>query len=113
MGIKTLLLVMFLGTCNAWAANTVEVHNRAYWLCKNQKEVRTIRVHVSGDGVCSTLYSKQGAEKIVGSGKNQESCLNFLNNIKGNLEKSNWACRDISATRITASAEEILSKKHL
>ncbi|HMN66909.1 MAG TPA: hypothetical protein PKC28_00060 [Bdellovibrionales bacterium] len=87
-------------------ADSVEVENKAYWLCKNSREVRTIRVAVSAAGICSTYYAKQGSEKAVGSGKNQESCIGYLNNIKGNLEKSNWSCRDVSATRITSSIEE-------
>jgi len=87
-------------------ADTVEVENKAYWICKFQKEVRTLRVFVNNSGTCSTHYSKQGEEKVVGSGRNQESCQNFLNNIKTNLEKSNWACRDVSGTRITASTQE-------
>ena len=88
----------------AAAEGAVEVENKAYWLCKNRKEVRTIRVQVD-NGICTTFYSKLGSEKNVGSGKNNESCENFLNNIRTNLEKSNWNCRDISATRITASVE--------
>ncbi len=105
---------MFKGICVAilfapffaLAQQTVEVENKAYWICKSAKEVRTIRVFMKPDGSCSTFYSKAGEEKTVGSGRNQESCHNFLNNIKTNLEKSNWACRDISATRITASTGE-------
>lgn len=89
----------------ARAEQVVEVENKAYYLCKNKKDVRTIRVHVEGGGICATLYSKQGEEKLVGSGKNQESCLNWMNNIRTNLEKSNWTCRDISSARVTASAE--------
>ncbi len=106
MIIRSLLLLALFAPIFSAAEQTVEVENKSYWMCKNQKDVRTIRVHVKGDGMCSTYYSKQGAEKIVGSGRNQESCHNFLNNIKTNLEKSNWACRDISSTRITASTEE-------
>ena len=102
---KAVLIALIAGPCLALCeGQTVEVENKAYWMCKNRKEVRTIRVQVN-DGICSTYYSKLGSEKRVGSGKNQESCVNFLNNIKGNLEKSNWACRDISSTRITAGAE--------
>lgn len=97
---------MFIFPVLGSAEQTVEVENKAYWICKSNKDVRTIRVHVGNDGVCSTYYSKQGSEKVVGSGRNHESCQNFLNNIKTNLEKSNWACRDISTTRITASTEE-------
>lgn len=102
--LQTILVLLCAGSAGAWAqADSVEVENKAYWLCKNHKEVRTIRIQISTQGVCSTFYSKQGAEKVVGSGKNHDSCFNFLNSIKGNLEKANWNCRDISATRITAS----------
>ncbi|NJM10423.1 MAG: hypothetical protein HC883_06125 [Bdellovibrionaceae bacterium] len=102
---KTLLVMLIAGQGLAWAeGQTVEVQNKSYWMCKNRKEVRTIRVIIE-EGICSTFYSKAGEEKRVGSGKNHESCQNFLTNIKTNLEKSNWSCRDISSTRITASAE--------
>lgn len=88
------------------ADQVVEVQNKVYYLCKNRKEARTIRVHVDEHGQCNALYSKAGVEKVVGTGKMVSSCENILNNIKNNLEKSDWACRDISATRITASVEE-------
>lgn len=82
-------------------ATVADVSNFAYWICKNQAEVRTIRVQVDG-GACLTYYTKLGAEKSVGTGKNTESCINFLNNIKTNLEKSNWTCRDATGARMTA-----------
>ena len=101
-----LILVVGLGlNFSAFAAPPQEVDNQAYWLCKHKKDVRTIRVHIDDGGVCATLYSRDGVEKLVGSGKMHESCLNFLNNIKTNLEKSNWTCRDITDTKITASLE--------
>lgn len=92
-----------------WASaadDVVEVQNKSYWICKSKREVRTMRVFVAKDGICTTFYSKQGVEKSVGSGRNHDSCQNFLNNIKTNLEKSDWACRDISATRISASSAD-------
>jgi hypothetical protein len=98
------LSAVLAGSVLCTAESIVEVENKSYWMCKNRKEVRTIRVQVDG-AACITFYSKLGSEKNVGSGKNQESCVSFLNNIKSNLEKSNWNCRDISATRITASEE--------
>jgi hypothetical protein len=98
--------ILFLVTWSlAHADQVVEVENKAYWMCKSKKQVRTIRVHVDKAGICSTFYSKDGSEKSVGSGKNHESCLQFLNNIKTNLEKSAWTCRDISSARMTASLE--------
>lgn len=106
MRLAGLLFISLIFPVFTAAQETVEVENKSYWICKHQKEVRTIRVHVGTGGMCSTYYSKLGTEKVVGSGRNQESCHGFLNNIKGNLEKSNWSCRDISSTRITASTEE-------
>lgn len=100
------LMILVCGSSLARAQQAIEMENKAYFLCKNMKQARTIRVHIGKDGQCSTYYSKEGSEKSVGNGKNADSCLNILNNIKTNLEKSSWTCRDISSTRITASAEE-------
>ena len=104
---KIIILILSVGPYLLWAQDTIsaEVENKAYWLCKNRKEVRTIRIQMTRPGICSTFYSKLGEEKRVGSGKNQESCVTFMNNIRTNLEKSNWACRDIIAARITASSD--------
>ena len=98
-----ILLLAVLSTGFTTNAAVSDVQNFAYWICKNQAEVRTIRVHVD-EGSCSTLYTKLGTEKSVGTGKNTESCINFLNNIKTNLEKSNWTCRDATGARMTAGA---------
>lgn len=98
----TVLALIGAGAC---AEGVSEVSNKLYYICKNQKEVRTMRVQIETSGLCVTYYSKQGTEKNVGSGKNHDSCANFLNNIKTNLEKSNWNCRDISSTKITSLVE--------
>lgn len=100
----TLVAIFAFGSGFARAEAVVDVENKAYYLCKNRKEVRTIRVQINPSGICNTLYSKAGEEKLVGSGRNHNSCIDFLNNIRTNLEKSNWNCRDISSARITASA---------
>ena len=102
---RIMAVALIFSAASVFAEQVVEVQNKSYWLCKNKKEVRTIRVQVNKEGVCSTYYSKLGSEKSVGSGKSQDSCMGFLNNIKTNLEKSAWNCRDISSTRITASVE--------
>lgn len=99
------ILLSFAAPLFASADSVTEVENKAYVLCKNRKQVRSIRVAINNSGICSTFYSKEGDEKVVGSGKNHESCVNFLNNIKTNLEKSNWTCRDISSARTTAGLE--------
>jgi hypothetical protein len=103
---RSLVLTVFALLLNTASAETAgEVANKAYWICKSKKQVRTIRVHINHTGICATFYSRDGSEKIVGSGKNHESCMTFLNSIKTNLEKSNWSCRDITDTKMTASLE--------
>jgi hypothetical protein len=101
---KYFAILLLIGAAAAGADQVTDVQNISYWLCKHQKEVRTIRVHLE-DGGCATLYSKQGTERRIGSGKNQGSCMGFLNNVKTNLEKSNWTCRDISSSHMTASLQ--------
>ncbi len=109
--IRVLQLVLALSivsvtTVSYGADGAVEVGNKAYWICKNKKEVRTIRVYIdSKTNICETLYSKMGSEKLVGSGKMHGSCMSFLSNIRTNLEASNWNCRDISTATITSTTE--------
>ena len=103
---RSLALIVALSLPLAGHSESVgEVKNKAYFICKSQKEVRTIRVSVDKAGMCSTLYSKQGREKSVGEGKNPDTCLSILKNIKANLEKSSWTCRDISSARMTAAVK--------
>ena len=80
---------------------------RAYLMCRNFKSVRTLRVKVSKTGdSCKTLYSKAGVDRLVGSGTQVKSCLRFMNNVKANLEKAKWKCRDISSSQITVADAE-------
>lgn len=98
-------LILATATVSTAAIADDEIANKVYLICKNKKEVRTMRVQVGGDGLCRAYYAKVGVEKSVGSGRNVESCVGFVNGIKTNLEKSDWNCRDISDTKITAAAE--------
>ncbi len=105
LNLMVLLSALFLGV-TAHCEASEESETKIYWLCKNKKEVRTIRVQVNPKSrICSTLYSKLGEEKVVGSGRNYDSCVGFLTSIKANLGNSNWTCRDISSTKITAMTE--------
>jgi hypothetical protein len=94
--LASLIFISVIG----WA----ETKPTAYVICKNGSQVRTVRVELDAEGVCHTIYSKQGAEKGVGSGKNKDSCMQFLNNIRVNLEKSNWKCRDVEAATVDESS---------
>jgi len=71
-----------------------------YVICKNNGQVRTIRVELDAQNICHTIYTKAGVDKAMGSGKNRESCNQWLTNIRVNLEKSNWKCRDVESATV-------------
>ena len=73
-----------------------------YVMCRSRKIVRTIRVAKvkESGGACTTYYTKAGNDRVVGTGIRHSSCYKFLNNIRENLEKANWKCKDISRAKI-------------
>jgi hypothetical protein len=77
--------------------------NSSYVICKNKKEVRTIRVEIQGP-VCKALYSKMGKDELVAEGT-QKHCYGVVDNIRTNLEKNYWKCKDISPERVSSSFE--------
>lgn len=110
MSFLFLTLVFFLlFNFNEFAfGETGEYQIKDYVLCeeKKLKRVRTMRVHIfhsakEDDKKCETIYTKQGKDEIVGSGKYKETCYNFLKNIKANLEKANWTCKTNLQARVS------------
>ena len=91
------LFHLFIAAVSVLAADS---HPQTYVLCKLRGDVRTIRIHVDANG-CRAVYTKAGVDKPVGSGRNKGSCQDFLNNIRINLEKSNWKCRDVASATVT------------
>ncbi len=75
-----------------------------YVLCRNGGMVRTIRIVQKPQG-CVVIYTKSGTDRVVGSGQYLLSCSGVLNNIKTNLEKAWWKCRDISQSEVVQSYE--------
>lgn len=84
------------------AVNSADDKDPNYFMCKNKATVRTIRVETE-KGLCKTTYTKEGVDQIVGQGQSENTCYGILNNIKGNLEKADWKCKDISQARISSS----------
>lgn len=76
-----------------------------YILCRNKKIVRTLRsIPPAKDGDnCTAIYTKTGVDKEVGSGRAYASCVNIITNIKTNLEKAGWNCKDISSSKISTA----------
>ncbi len=79
----------------------------SYFLCKNQKTVRTIRIEKDTDeNKCVAFYTKAGIDREVGRAQNVSTCEKVVENIKGNLEAANWKCRELGAVRITSSSSD-------
>ncbi|MBT4761449.1 MAG: hypothetical protein HOO06_07100 [Bdellovibrionaceae bacterium] len=94
-----ILVFMILASVSVFA---VSVSPSQYVICKNKKFVRTIRVEKQDDkGQCITKYTKAGIDRVIGSGIRMNSCQNFLKNVKGNLERANWSCREISKVQMS------------
>ncbi len=79
----------------------------SYFLCRNQKTVRTIRIeNDQDDKQCVTVYTKAGVDKEVARAQNPNNCQKILENIKTNLEAASWKCKEISDVRVTSSVKE-------
>ncbi|MCB0414863.1 MAG: hypothetical protein KDD50_11050 [Bdellovibrionales bacterium] len=77
-----------------------------YYLCKSYKVVRTIRVETSEEDQCTTKYTKGGIDQIIGRAKSLHGCVGFLENVKGNLEKANWKCRNITNAKMDSNPQK-------
>lgn len=78
----------------------------SYYLCRLNNIVRTIRVNAEKDGACEATYTKEGVDKVVGKSATAERCYKVVSNIKDNLEKASWKCKDISQARVSSSTED-------
>ncbi|OFZ17751.1 MAG: hypothetical protein A2Z20_02640 [Bdellovibrionales bacterium RBG_16_40_8] len=117
MGIKAIIVLACLSTLTALAQVDAAVGQMSekknnesssdYVLCKNLKAVRTIRIENDADAKqCVALYTKLGVDKEVGRAQNILSCRNIIGNIKGNLEKASWKCKELDNYNITTSAQK-------
>lgn len=75
-----------------------------YVMCQNGTIVRTVRIELDEQG-CKTVYTKNGDDRVIGSGQFAISCTGFLGNVKKNLEAAGWSCKDISGAAITKGAQ--------
>lgn len=89
------------------AQASVDQKASTFVLCKNKKEVRTIRILSEGDKAdnCSITYSKGAVEEVVGSNRAMSTCKSILKNIQFNLEASKWSCRSVQSAQVTTGSE--------
>ena len=86
------------------AEQVIDAAKADYLMCKNGEVVRTIRIE-KNRGVCQTTYTKEGVGMTVGRSGVESVCRKVFERIRGNLEKANWKCRDITQSRVSSSIE--------
>lgn len=92
------------------ARSSTEKRSVAFVLCKNSKEVRSIRVQAdASERSCKTVYTKQGQDLVVGGGRALSSCRSVLASIRANLETANWNCRSVDSA-LTIMGDEIFKR---
>ena len=73
-------------------STSIAAQDPTFYMCRNKKIVRTIQVK-KDNGLCVTLYTKLGIDREMASGKNYDSCVRVMTNIKENIEKAGWKCK--------------------
>lgn len=99
MRVLAALLVLIPAVAGATAGESPQINT--YLLCKNKGYVRSVYVQVSESG-CQTHYTKQGRPEVIGSGIHTASCVQFLNNVRTNLEGAHWSCRDVAKAHVSS-----------
>ncbi len=98
-----LALVLSLGSGAAFGA--IDQKPSAFVLCKNQRNVRTIRILPEEKDTCSVTVSKGGTEEVIGSKRSIETCRTMLRSVQNTLEDEKWSCRSVRSAQVTTSTE--------
>jgi len=103
--VRLFLAIAVLGLSVSAIAET-DQKAAAFVLCKNKKDVRTIRVtNDKKSDNCTTTYSKGGVDEVVGMNRSTTACRSILDTVRSNLENSHYNCRDVSSATTTTSSE--------
>lgn len=71
-----------------------------FFLCKREKEVRSIRVDNS-PGKCKIIYTKQGVDQTMGQSTLPSDCEAVQGRIRKNLEDGSWKCRVVKESIVS------------
>jgi len=101
----TVIIFMFSFSSASLAeeATSAPEKDPTYLICKLRGSVRTLRVEKKKGGPCITTYTKEGVDQQVSESWLNNRCSKVLLNIRDNLEKGNWKCKDISEARVSSS----------
>ena len=68
-------------------------------LCKNNKNVRTLRIELSSDNKCTAYYTKGGVDSNIGNSSSPGGCEDFVVRVRKKLEEASWKCREVKEAR--------------
>jgi hypothetical protein len=68
-------------------------------LCKNEKNVRTLRVEIASDNKCTAFYTKSGVDSNIGNSSSSSGCEEFVLRVRKKLEEASWKCREVKEAR--------------
>lgn len=95
-------MAFFILNFNHFSFAQTEVEPEVFVICKLHADVRTVAVHKKGE-IYETIYSKYGKAQVIGSGRSLESNKGFLGNVRTNLEKSGWDCREVKEASVLSA----------
>ena len=79
-----------------------------YVICKNGREVRTLRADRNpATGKCNALYTKSGKAQSVAEGQNPDTCDQVVNRIRDTLETADWKCREVKDSTVSEVVDEV------
>jgi hypothetical protein len=74
-------------------------------ICRNEKQVRTLRSDKTSEGGCRAVYTKQGVDQVVGSSMRPAGCETILGGIRKTLEGNVWKCKDVKEAEVSNLSE--------
>jgi RecJ-like exonuclease len=93
---SALLSLIFLPAVVCAVSNERGQQPSAYIMCKNKKSVRTIRVEKAhNERQWVTYYTKLGVDQEVARAQSFTNITRIVENIKENLTKANWQCKEL------------------
>src|SRR5687768_9089526 len=70
-------------------------------MCRNSREVRTLRIEKDPKGGCITIYTKYGKDQNIGKAQNPQSCVDILKRVETTLTAADWKCREVEESRVS------------
>lgn len=91
------IILAFPGILRAQSAQSAQ---NTVVLCKLQQQVRTLRIFKNEDRY-ALVYRKFQRDEELGRFQYVKSAVQVMKEVQQNLEKSDWACREVVESKIS------------